>query len=71
MMSESFPLKQTLGDEWRANMKKIGAVLIVSGFAIWFGGEFLIPGYNIVGLPILIVGAILYFVAKWGGRSDA
>ena len=52
-------------------MKKIGAVLVVSGFAIWFGGEFLIPGYNIVGLPILIIGAILYFVAKWGGRSDA
>ena len=52
-------------------MKKIGAVLVVSGFAIWFGGEFLIPGYNIVGLPILIIGAFLYFVAKWGGRSDA
>ena len=52
-------------------MKNIGAVLVVSGFAIWVGGEFLIPGYNIVGLPILILGAILYFVAKRGGRDDA
>ncbi len=50
-------------------MKSTGAVLVVLGFAIWIGGEFLIPSYNIIGLPILIVGAILYFAAKRGGRS--
>jgi len=51
-------------------MKEIGAVLVVSRFAVWFGGEFLISGYKIVDLPILIVGAILHFVAKRRGRSD-
>jgi hypothetical protein len=47
-------------------MRKIGAVLVVSGFTIWLGGEFLIPGHNIFGLPILIVGAILFIRREEG-----
>jgi hypothetical protein len=47
-------------------MKKLGAVCIVAGFAIWFGGELFIQPYNIVGLPILIIGAVLRFV---GGKK--
>lgn len=45
-------------------MKNLGTVCVVVGFALWFGGEMFIGPYNIVGLPILIVGAVLYFVGR-------
>ena len=46
-------------------MKTIGAALVVLGFVLWFGGELvnLIP-YNIAGIPVLGIGAVLYFVGR-------
>jgi hypothetical protein len=44
-------------------MKNTGAVLVVIGFVIWVGGE--LTGYpNLIGLGILIVGAVLYFIGR-------
>lgn len=51
-------------------MKNIGAVAVVVGFLVWFSGEFVgtIP-YNIIGMPILGIGAVLYFVGKRNKNS--
>jgi hypothetical protein len=46
-------------------MKRVGAVAVVLGFVVWIGGEFAIPSnYNLVGLPILFAGAVLYFIGR-------
>ena len=46
-------------------MKHVGAVAVVLGFVVWVGGEFAIPSnYNLVGLPILFAGAVLYFIGR-------
>lgn len=46
-------------------MKNLGAILIVLGFALWFGGELLaILPYNVAGLPLVFVGAVLYFLGR-------
>jgi hypothetical protein len=45
-------------------MKNLGAIAVVLGFVLWVGGEFVIVPYNLIGLPILIVGAVLYFVGR-------
>ena len=48
-------------------MKTTGAFLIVLGFALWFGGELLaIQPYNVRGLPMVLVGAALYFLGRRG-----
>ena len=51
--------------EW-ADMKNIGTVAVVLGFLVWFGGEiiYIVPPYNTIGLPILGIGAMLYFVGN-------
>ncbi|TWT35071.1 hypothetical protein KOR42_52650 [Thalassoglobus neptunius] len=43
-------------------MKKVGAIAVVVGFLIWFAGKWtpIVP-YNVIGIPILIVGAVMYF----------
>ena len=46
-------------------MKTFGALLIVLGFALWFGGELLaIQPYNVAGMPMVFVGVIPYFVGR-------
>ena len=46
-------------------MKTVGALLVVFGFAIRFGGELLaIQPYNVAGMPMVFVGAVLYFVGR-------
>jgi hypothetical protein len=46
-------------------MKHVGAMAVVLGLVIWVGGEFMIPSnYNLVGLPILFAGAVLYFIGR-------
>ena len=51
-------------------MKNAGAAAVIIGFILWFGGEFIgIQPYNIIGLPILIVGAVLYFVGRKKTKS--
>ena len=46
-------------------MKNIGSVAVVFGFLLWFGGELInIVPYNTIGIPILAIGAVLYFVAR-------
>ena len=46
-------------------MKNIGAVAVGLGFLLWFGGELVnIVSYNINGMPILAIGAVLYFVGR-------
>ncbi|MBX9581612.1 MAG: hypothetical protein K2X87_15025 [Gemmataceae bacterium] len=51
-------------------MKTVGAVGVVVGLLLWFGGEFArIQPYNVIGMPIPIVGAVLYFVGRRGGKS--
>jgi hypothetical protein len=45
-------------------MKNAGAAAVVIGFILWIGGEFIIQPYNIIGLPILIGGAFLYFMGR-------
>lgn len=45
-------------------MKKAGSIIAVLGFALWFGGG-IIVNPNIaagIGLPLFIIGAVLYFV---------
>lgn len=36
----------------------------VLGFAVWVGGGIIGFCYNIVGLPMIIVGAVYYFVGR-------
>lgn len=43
-------------------MKNVGAVFVVVGFVVWFG-QVMAP-YNIIGLPLLAMGAILYFIGR-------
>jgi hypothetical protein len=51
-------------------LKNIGATAVVVGFVVWFGGE--LVGYpNVIGLGILIVGAVLYFVGRKKQKSAA
>ena len=46
-------------------MKTTGALLIVLGFALWFGGELVaIQPYNVAGLPMVLVGAVFYFLGR-------
>ena len=46
-------------------MKTFGPFFIVLGFALWFGGELLsIQPYNIAGIPMIFIGAVLYFVGR-------
>jgi len=59
--------------ETEESMKNIGAIAVVFGFLLWFGGAMesvhlalgfnMIP-YNTIGIPILIIGAVLYFVGR-------
>jgi hypothetical protein len=50
-------------------MKTIGAVAVVIGFLLWFGGELVnIVPYNTIGIPILAIGAVLYFVGRRGQK---
>ena len=53
------------------SMKKFGAVFVILGFANLVRRGVPDSGYNIVGLPILIVRAILYSLAKRGERDNA
>ena len=52
------------------NLKNIGATAVVVGFVAWFGGEFV--GFpNVIGLGILIIGAVLYFVGRKRQKAAA
>ena len=51
-------------------MKTTGAVAVVVGFVVWFGGEFV--GFpNVIGLGILVIGAVLYFVGRKRQKAAA
>jgi hypothetical protein len=51
-------------------MKNAGAVAVVLGFIVWVGGEFTIPSnYNLIGLPILFAGALLYSIGRKREKS--
>jgi len=51
-------------------MKTLGATLVVVGFVTWFGGSLIPPfiPYNMIGIPLLVVGAVLYFVGRKKSR---
>ena len=46
--------------------KNIGATLVVVGFVTWFGGSLFPPlvPFNTIGIPLIVVGAVLYFVGQ-------
>lgn len=45
-----------------SSVKKLaGGVAVIFGFLLWFGGELIhIQPYNVLGIPILFVGAVYY-----------
>jgi hypothetical protein len=52
-------------------MKNIGAIAVVFGFLLYFGGELInIVPYNTIGLPILVIGAVLYRVGRKKSKSE-
>lgn len=53
-------------------MKNIGSIAVVFGFLLWFGGELInIVPYNIIGIPILAIGALLYFAGRRTKGKDS
>ena len=51
-------------------MKTIGAAAVFLGFVLWFGGEFFITPYNLIGVPILFLGAVLYFLGRRNSKPE-
>ena len=47
-------------------MNTAGSVLVIVGMALWFLGPFagLIPFNALFGIPMVVIGAVLYFVSK-------
>jgi membrane-bound ClpP family serine protease len=47
-------------------MNIAGTALVIIGMALWFLGPYagLVPFNAIAGIPMVVVGAILYFIAK-------
>ena len=53
-------------------MKFAGAVLVIVGFIVWFGGDLvgLPAAINLCGLLLLVLGAVLYFIGRRRGRVN-
>ncbi|MDA7918249.1 DUF4339 domain-containing protein [Mariniblastus sp.] len=54
----------------QSSVKKLaGAAAVIFGILLWFGGEIIqIQPYNVVGIPIVLVGAVFYIREHWRGQ---